>query len=207
MSDRRELARRLTAVEGFDDPSLEREQYPTPPDLAAHLLSLAALRDDVGDCTVLDLGTGTGVLALGAALLGPTRVVGVEVDPDALGVARENERRLAPVTRVEWVHGDVRRLPASADDPVTVVANPPFGAVDGRAGADRPFLAAAAAVAEVSYTVHNAGSESFVRSYAGDAGGDVTDGYAADLDVGRQFDHHERDRATLEVEVYRIDWR
>ncbi len=39
---------------------------------------------------VLDLGTGTGVLAIAAARTGARRVVGVDVDPIAVRVAREN---------------------------------------------------------------------------------------------------------------------
>lgn len=41
--------------------------------------------------TLLDVGTGTGILAIAAALLMPgSRVVAIEVDPQALEVAREN---------------------------------------------------------------------------------------------------------------------
>jgi ribosomal protein L11 methyltransferase len=42
---------------------------------------------------VLDVGTGSAVLAISAALLGARAVLGVEVDPDALVNARENVER------------------------------------------------------------------------------------------------------------------
>lgn len=40
--------------------------------------------------SILDVGTGTGILAMGALLLGTQRAVGTDNDPDALIVAREN---------------------------------------------------------------------------------------------------------------------
>jgi putative methylase len=206
MSSRRALARRLAAVEPFSDPRLDLEQYPTPPDVAAHLLHLADLQGDLTG-TVLDLGAGTGALALAAACRDPDHVVGVELDGDALATARANERRVAPETAVDWVRGDVRALPVAPSSETTVVANPPFGAQDGAAGADRPFLAAAADLAETSYTLHNAGSRAFVESFAGERGGEVTHAFAVAFDVDRQFAFHDEDRRTLSVEAFRIDWR
>jgi len=205
MGSRRALARRLEAVDPFADPRADLEQYPTPADVAAHLLHLADLQGDLTG-TVLDLGAGTGALALAAACRAPERVVGLELDPDALATARANERRVAPETAVDWVCGDARALPLDPEPPTTVVANPPFGAQDGAAGADRPFLAAAADVAAVSYTLHNAGSRAFVESFAADRGGAVTHAFAVEFDVDRQFPFHDDDRRTLDVEAFRIVW-
>jgi len=39
---------------------------------------------------ILDVGTGTGILAMGALLLGAKRAVGTDNDPEAITVAREN---------------------------------------------------------------------------------------------------------------------
>jgi len=202
--DRRALERRLQRVSGFADPSAELEQYPTPADIAAHLLHLAATRGDLSR-PVVDLGCGTGVLALGAALAGAPRVVGVERDREALRTARANERELAPGTEIEWVRGDARALPLNTTG-WTVVMNPPFGAQQGNEGADRPFLDAAAEMAAVSYSIHNAGSRSFVESFAAERGGTVTAAFAVDFDVERQFDFHTSARATIDAEAYRIEW-
>ncbi|GAD52968.1 predicted RNA methylase [Halarchaeum acidiphilum MH1-52-1] len=202
---KRALERRLADVAGFDDPDVEREQYPTPAGLAAHLLHTADLRGDLDD-VVLDLGTGTGMLALGAACRDPARVVGLDVDGDALAIARANESRVAPETPVAWVRGDARDPPLDVARPVTVVMNPPFGAQRERRHADRRFLATAADLADVSWSIHNAGSRDFAASFAADEGGAVTDAFAAEFDVARQFDFHTSARETLDVEVYRIDW-
>ena len=68
---------------------------------------------------VLDLGAGSGVLAIAAALLGAGRVVAVERDPDALANARDNVRRNRVEDRVTLIAGDVADLSPDAGDVVT----------------------------------------------------------------------------------------
>jgi ribosomal protein L11 methyltransferase len=43
--------------------------------------------------TVIDLGTGSGILAMTAAMLGASRVVAIEADQESVEIARENVRR------------------------------------------------------------------------------------------------------------------
>lgn len=202
---RRDIARRLEQISDFTNPSVRLEQYLTPPEIAAHLIHLAALQGDLHDRPVVDLGAGTGMLALGASLAGATRVIGVEIDPEALGSARENESRMDGETNVDWIRGDATRPPLCLEN-ATVITNPPFGAQKDSLNADRAFLGAAASIAAVSYSIHNAGSESFVESFAEGNGGTLTHAYRAAFEVSRQFHFHKEDERTLEVEVYRIEW-
>jgi len=50
-------------------------------------------RSIAGGETVLDYGCGSGILAIAALKLGARRVVGVDIDPDAVATARANARR------------------------------------------------------------------------------------------------------------------
>jgi len=202
---RRRLAQELGVVAGFDDPVAALEQYHTPPDLAANIVHVADLQGDIEDELVLDLGCGTGMLALGAALRSPARAVGVELDADALVTARENRRRVGARAAVDWVQGDATRLGLDPP-PCTVLMNPPFGAQDGNEHADRAFLETAAAVSRVSYSVHNADSESFVESFAADNGGEVTHAFRAELELPHRFDHHEAASEIVDAEVFRVAW-
>ena len=204
---RRRLAQELAVVAGFEDPRAPLEQYHTPPDLAAHIVHVADLRGDIEGRTVLDLGCGTGMLALGAALRGPKRVVGLDIDPAPLSTARENERRVGAMTDVAWVRGDATAAPFSPTGPTTVLMNPPFGAQDGNRNADRAFLRTASEIATVSYSVHNGGSREFVEAYAADNGGEVTHAFAAEFELDAQFDHHTDAVREIDTEVYRIRWR
>ncbi|WP_267162996.1 METTL5 family protein [Halovenus salina] len=204
MTGKRELARQLSLVAGFENPTPDLEQYTTPAEIAATLVHTAGLHDDIGGRLVVDLGCGTGMLALAGALGGAVDVVGVDLDRGALDTARENAD--ATDTTVSWIQGDVSRLPFSLTREVTVLMNPPFGAQSGNEHADRPFLRAAADIASVSYSIHNAGSAAFVDSYAGEHGGEVTHAFEATFELPRTFDFHDHETRSLDVEVFRIQW-
>ncbi|GAA0460796.1 METTL5 family protein [Halococcus dombrowskii] len=206
MSSVSALAQRLAVVAGFENPRTSLEQYRTPPGLAARLVHDADLQGDIEERFVVDLGTGTGMLALAAALRGPRGVVGVDIDPDPLSTARDNEGRVGTAADISWLRADATDAPLDTDGETTVVMNPPFGAQDGNEHADRAFLATAARLGDVSYSVHNAGSQEFVESFAADNGGTVTRSFRAELDLPRQFDFHDEDSHTVETELFRIEW-
>ena len=50
-------------------------------------------RNVSADCTVLDYGCGSGILAIAAARLGAGRVAGVDIDPQAVEAAKANAER------------------------------------------------------------------------------------------------------------------
>ena len=201
---RRTLARRLESLVDFAEPSASLEQYLTPPEIAAHICHLAGLQNDL-ERRVVDLGTGTGMLAVGAALSGADRVVGIDVDADALALARENAGRVGVADRIDWLRGDATRVPLAFGE-ATVVSNPPFGAQRGNRHADRTFLETAREIGAVSYTIHNEGSQSFVESFVADAGGTVTHAFRAEFPIESRFDFHPESERTLEAEVFRIEW-
>lgn len=199
MPRRRELERQLTQLEGFIEPSASLEQYSTTPEIAASLIHTAALRGDL-DRPVIDLGTGTGILAIASSMMGAAPVIGVDIDPQAIEVATHNAKEV----EVDFVIGNIAQHPLCPDRKVTVVMNPPFGAQ--QPGADRPFLEVASSIASVSYSIHNAESDEFVRAFAAERGGELTDAFALELELPAQFEFHDRPIESIEAEAYRIDW-
>jgi len=69
--------------------------------------------------SLVDLGTGSGILALAAKCFGAKRVLAVDLDPTAISTAKTNAR-LNKIDKVDFQLGDVRRWkPARKIDIVT----------------------------------------------------------------------------------------
>ncbi|HYK93228.1 MAG TPA: methyltransferase [Thermoplasmata archaeon] len=191
---RSELIRRLAAIPPFPIPRPEVEQVATPPEIAADLLFEAVRRDDLVGRHVLDLGCGTGIFAIGAALLGAEWVTGIEVDPVALGVARA--AAVAAGVTVEWRKGDVADTTVDAD---TVVMNPPFGAQ--RAHADRVFWDAALTHARRAvYGFALTESRTFIARRAVARRARIEETQPVAWRLPRTFGHHRRRAVELAVD-------
>ena len=75
---------------------------------------------------ILDIGTGTGVMAIMAAQRNPSaRIVGVEIDDMSALQARENAEASPWADRVEIVNADIRSYEAAAPFDL-VISNPPY---------------------------------------------------------------------------------
>jgi ribosomal protein L11 methyltransferase len=74
--------------------------------------SAGSLHSPEKEWTLLDLGTGSGILALAAARFGAKRVIAIDDDPLAIATARENARR-NKLDNIDFRVADVRRWPFS----------------------------------------------------------------------------------------------
>jgi len=169
---------------------------------------------------VLDLGCGTGRLALGAAFLGAESVVGVDIDAAPLKVAFENSAEVGLRDTVDWVIGDIDAVTGKFD---TVLQNPPFG-VQKRA-ADRRFLEKALEVGCSVYSLHNHPSHDrnllsriksnkgqllrveaspFLVRFVEERGGRVEAVYALPLVIPHMFDFHTKAKQDIVIDLYVI---
>lgn len=194
---RKKLEMILDSLEDHPSPKPELEQYTLPGRIAADLLFWAYSMGDIEGKIVYDLGCGTGRLAIGAKLLGARRVVGVDVDPVAIEIARKNAERLG--LEIEWIVADVSQVEGEAD---TVVQNPPFGCQ--RRGADRIFLEKALKIARVVYSIHRAGTEEFIERFVEECGGRIVGSLPVRIPIKWRFPFHRREVEEFDAVIYRI---
>lgn len=187
----------LEKVEGFRSPDPSKEQYSTPATVASELLYFAFMNGELTG-TVYDLGCGSGILGIGAKLLGAEKVIGFDNDSDALETARANAKKLC--MDVEFVCSQVKDVCGQAQ---TVVMNPPFGAQV--KGNDRPFLRKALELSDVVYSLHNAGSLDFIKNFITPSV--ITDYRIIDFPIKRTFRFHTRKIHVIQVEMIRIEKR
>jgi putative methylase len=185
-------------LEPVQSPKPSAEQYPTPAAIAAEVVHLAVGRGDIAGRSVVDLGCGNGVFAIGAKLTGAARVVGVDSDPGSIEVSRRNA--IESGVEIEWVVSDVSRYRDSFD---TVLMNPPFGAQTQHA--DRPFLDASMAVGHVIYTFLNVNSEDFVRRRFETSGARITDRLEYRFPIAHMFPFHRDQVRAKPILLFRVE--
>lgn len=161
---RKELAIFLSKLKGFENPHIQLEQYPSDGDVAAKLLWQAMLDGNIEDKTILDLGCGTGILGIGALLLGAKHIIFVDIDASVQKVLKENiafveEEYEFPGT-YEFKNSDVKVFKQDVD---TVIMNPPFGTK--LKHADKAFLETAKWCAPWIYSMHKTTTKGFLQAY------------------------------------------
>jgi putative methylase len=217
-----ELERLLFHVEPYSEPKPDNEQYTIPADVAARMLYIAAYTgDSIIGKSVLDLGCGTGRLALGAAFLGAENVVGVDVDKTALRLAVKNAKTTGLKGKVDWLLTDISAVSGHFD---TVLQNPPYGVQKSRA--DTRFLEKALEVGKTVYSLHKNPDASgtlrkmlsscpariqavapspFLRNFIQRRGRKIRAVYAMVMSIPHMFNFHTRKRYEFIVDLYVVE--
>jgi putative methylase len=216
-----DLERFLSEIKPNPSPKASLEQYTISERVAAELLYLSAYTNgDIVGKNVLDLGCGTGRLALGAVFLGAKTVLGVDVDKAAVTIASEHACDTGLGAYTSWVVGDIAMVTGQFD---TVLQNPPFG-VQTR-GADRKFLEKALEVGCSIYSLHNhprtdeqlgrrlksahgilfqVEASSFIERFVETHGGIVLAVYPLLMTIPHMFEFHTKAKQDIIVDLYVI---
>ncbi len=89
MYTKKQLEIRLSKLRVGNSLNSLYEQYPTDPSNAAWIVFKAAMDDNVSTRSVIDLGTGNGIFAIAAYLMGADPVTGIDLDGSQIDIARE----------------------------------------------------------------------------------------------------------------------
>jgi putative methylase len=211
----------LSKIAPQPSPQAHLEQYTISESIASTMLYIAAYaNNDIIGKTALDLGCGTGRLALGASYLGAKNVVGVDVDKLAIKTAVENSFKTSLAENVQWIIGDISAIVGRFD---TVLQNPPFGVQTPEA--DRAFLAKALEVGNSVYSLHNhpqtdkqlikqlkassgflqISPSPFLERFVAQHNGVVKAVYAMLMTIPRMFDFHTKLKHDFVVDLYVIE--
>ncbi|MBU7039483.1 MAG: methyltransferase [Theionarchaea archaeon] len=196
---KKNLAIMLSALETVHSSST-LEQYTLTGNVAADILIYAYDFGDIDSRVVADLGCGSGILGVGALLLGASSVTFVDCDPQAIEVARTNLERAAKDLKADktiFECSNIENITLTAD---TVVQNPPFGTR--RKGVDVQFLKKATEIAPVVYSLHKKGNANFLSQHTHHMLTHVKD---ITLPLYRRYPFHTRRVVYVEAELLRFE--
>lgn len=206
----KELEQYLGSVKPFSKPKLALEQYATDAHIAARTVYTGATAfDDFEGKSVLDLGCGCGMLSIASILVGAERVVGVDIDPEALDQMRQNMEQLEmeEADGLEAINANVLTLPSWCRERFdTVVLNPPFGTKD-NAGIDVAFLQVAQQMAREGgaiYSMHKSSTREHLVRKGVTWGLEVQVLAQLKFEILQQFKFHKKERVYVDVDLIRF---
>ena len=181
-------------------PNPTKEQYQTPATIAADIIFTAYQLGDIHNKTIIDLGCGTGIFAVGATLAGAAHVTGIDTDPDAITIATHfaTDHNLT----IDYQTKDITTIDITAD---TVLMNPPFGAQKANKAADRRFLEKAIQTAPVIYSLHLTKTIPFLQTMIHALHSEITLQRPYKFPIPAMFSFHTKLKSTHDVSLLRIE--
>jgi len=208
MMSKSRLAILLSNLEVFKDPKVRQEQYPTDSEVAASVLWNAYILGDIGGKVIADLGCGTGILGIGALLLGADKVSFIDMDKEALEIAKTNILKVESesseypklISKAELICKDVQDVNTRVE---VVLENPPFGTKVKHS--DRQFLEKALETAPVVYSFHKSESKSFLESFTAKKNAKITHIWDFKFPLKASFEFHRRQIHRIKVSCFRFE--
>ena len=199
MMKKRHLAILLSQLAPNPKPRLRWEGYTIDCESAAEMVYAAFLHGDIKGKRIVDLGCGSGILGIAAALLGASQVLGVDIDREAIRTAMLNAKKAD--VNIDLVAGDIECVDGDFD---TALMNPPFGTW--RRGVDVRFLKKALEISNVIYSLHKQSDSVrlFLKGKILKMGGKIDWLRGISLTIKRTYRFHRRRTYRVAVDLYRI---
>ncbi len=199
MTSKSSLAITLSKLEVFNQANVSLEQYPTDSEIAATILWQAHMNNDIEDKIIADLGAGTGILGIGALLLGAKFVYFIEKDKKAIEILENNLKNLNIEDNFEIINKDIQDFNKKVD---LVIQNPPFGTKEKHA--DKLFLEKAFEITNKIYSFHKTSTKVFVEKISKDHNFKIKEqiNFKFPLKATQKF--HKKRIENIEVSCYKL---
>ena len=198
------LAIILSQLSGFDQPKVREEQYLIDSEVCASLLWNAYILNDIDKKIIVDLGCGTGILGIGALLLGAKYAYLVDSDKKALEKAQSNfcniKSEYPAIGKAEFICQNIEKADIRAN---TVIQNPPFGTKVKHK--DTIFLKKAIETASVVYSLHKSETLGFLERFASDNYTKITHIWNFKFPLKATFSFHRRKIHRINVSCLRFE--
>ena len=197
---KKELEILLQKVPLPNNPIPNLEQYMTPASIAADIIFTAHQFGDIENKIIIDLGCGTGIFSVGAALAGAKKVTGIDADKDVVTIAKEYAKKNN--LGIKFMVNDVKNVQTKCN---TVIMNPPFGAQKGNQKADRKFIEKGFDISKILYSIHLKKTIPFLEKMISSLGGSMT--YRKDyvFPIRWTFEFHDKEVVYYDVTLLRIE--
>lgn len=200
------LAVILSSLEGFDEPKVRHEQYAMDSEIGASMLWNAYLLGDIEGKLIVDLGCGTGIIGIGALLLGTRRLIFVDSDKKALNIAKNNFLKIKSegykLGIAEFICQDIKKLDLLDIKADLVLENPPFGTKIRHK--DVLFLQKALKIAPVVYSFHKSETKVFLKGFADRNHAEITHIWDYKFPLKPVFVFHRRQIHRIDVSCFRF---
>ncbi|WP_407378551.1 METTL5 family protein [Methanobrevibacter sp.] len=200
---KKHLEMKIQSILPHPKPKVELEQYSTPSIIASDLLWNALSLGDIEDKNILDLGCGSGIFAIGSALLGAKSAIGIDIDEDSINLALENASNMK-AENIDFISEDVLGLENNFDAD-TIFQNPPFGSQKkADKGMDLKFVKKAHDLSpDVLYSFHMASTEDFLINYFDELSFEITHIFRYSFPIPKIYDFHTKESRDVNVIVIR----
>lgn len=189
MVSKGQLEIKLSRIKGFENPKVKLEQYEMDSKIGAEMLWNAYMIGDIGDKIIGDLGCGTGILGIGALLLGAKEVIFVDIDSEALEMAKFNVSKAKSEDKIDgkaiFLLMDVKDFSKKVD---VVIQNPPFGVK--KKGSDRIFLEKAFENANITYHFGKIEGDEFIQRFSKRKGVKVRNRWSFEYPIKGKYRFH-----------------
>ena len=174
----------LSQIDEFESPKIELEQYCTPVDITAGLFEILEINDSAISGKVFgDFCCGTAMYSIAASYFEPSKIVSVDIDTDALEIARANIEHYELTEQIQVFQGDLieslfePKKGESIEKPEkisdlyeyfdTIIMNPPFGTKNNE-GVDMKLLNCCVNALKPGgtlYSLHKESTSKFITKY------------------------------------------